>query len=174
MQEKIKEILKRHGEKKQILKAIEEMAELQNVLLHVIDGRDSVDHVQEEIADVSLMMKQMQIVFNLPDERLKDRMQEKADRELERLGVKLPPKRGSDWLDVGDGMPEESGRYLVMVHNDSDQFKVMVLANWDADIEEWLDSEGYEYQRVCGWRNEYSGMRVAAWMEIPPRKAGKE
>lgn len=80
MQEKIKEILKRHGEKKQTLKSIEEMAELQNVLLHVIDGRDSVDHVREEIADVSLMMKQMQIVFNLPDAKLNERMQEKAER----------------------------------------------------------------------------------------------
>ena len=170
MQEKIKEILKRHGEKKQILKSIEEMAELQNVLLHVIDGRDSVDHVREEIADVSLMMKQMQIVFNLPDAKLNERMQEKAERELDRLGVKFSPKRGSDWQDVKDGMPDESGQYIVMLHNDKDTFTRPYFATWYAEDETWMDSDGDGYDKYTKWRNEDSGMRILEWMAIPPRK----
>lgn len=84
--EKILKILKYKGERTQILKSLEEMAELQSALLHAMNGTDSVSHVREEIADVCVMMEHLKIIFNLQD--CEERAEAKLDRELERMGMK--------------------------------------------------------------------------------------
>lgn len=83
--EKILKILKYKGERTQILKSLEEMAELQSALLHTVNGTDSVSHVREEIADVCVMMEYLKIIFNLTD--CEERAEAKLDRELERMGL---------------------------------------------------------------------------------------
>ena len=83
--EKILKILKYKGERTQVLKALEEMAELQSALLHAMSGTDSVTHVREEIADVCVMMEYLKIIFNLTD--CEERAEAKLNRELERIGM---------------------------------------------------------------------------------------
>ena len=69
-----------YGEENQIIKAIEEMAELTVALLHR-NRVDGLKNVKEELADVWIMMAQLEIIFGRFDnileakiERLEDRM----------------------------------------------------------------------------------------------------
>lgn len=77
--------LKIRGEKTQIIKTCEEMSELQSALLHFCNGKDSVTHVTEEIADVLVMIEQLKIIFNIHDEELEDIMSYKILREKDRI-----------------------------------------------------------------------------------------
>lgn len=52
------------GETKQIIKAIEEMAELQKELCKFLNGKNSLLDIRQEIADVEIMIKQMRIIFD--------------------------------------------------------------------------------------------------------------
>jgi NTP pyrophosphatase (non-canonical NTP hydrolase) len=53
-----------YGRNHQMLKAIEEMAELTTALLHYLDGNKSTLHdVRSEIADVTIMMLQLTSMF---------------------------------------------------------------------------------------------------------------
>ena len=83
--EQILNILKIRGEHKQILKALEEMAELQTAILHAINGKGSVSHVREEIADVAVCLEYLKIIFNLTDGELAERAEGKLERELGRI-----------------------------------------------------------------------------------------
>lgn len=173
IEEKAKEILKHRGEKNQILKALEEMAELQNALLHSMDGRGSVSDVREELADVCLMAKQLQIIFNLTDNRLEERMHDKADRELERIGVAEP--KGSRWIDVKKETPERDGTYLVTVLDMDGELDV-IDAEWRSVISTWVDAENFAYVSGRKWRDDKGGTyKLTAWMPLPePYEGGTE
>jgi len=67
-----------------MIKAIEEMAELTNELCKWALGADNGKHVQEEIADVIIMMEQMRMLFDV-DGEIKKVMAEKVERLERRL-----------------------------------------------------------------------------------------
>ena len=46
-------------------KLLEEMAELQEALIKFDGGRDTVEHVAEEIADVTIMLDQLRIIVGV-------------------------------------------------------------------------------------------------------------
>ena len=77
--------LKIRGEKTQIIKTCEEMSELQTALLHYCNGKDSVHHVTEEIADVLVMIEQLKIIFNVSEKEVGEIMEYKILREKERI-----------------------------------------------------------------------------------------
>lgn len=81
--------LKIRGEKTQIIKTCEEMSELQSALLHYCNGKDSVAHVTEEIADVLVMIEQLKIIFNISEKEVEDIMDYKILREKERINGKI-------------------------------------------------------------------------------------
>ena len=56
-----------NGADRQIRKLMEEMSELQEAILKHMDDRDTVDHVAEEIADVTIMLQQMIILHGCGD-----------------------------------------------------------------------------------------------------------
>jgi len=71
------------GVESQIKKSIEEMGELIVELAHHLEKRDNVREVAEEIADVSIMISQLKIIFDakmieeyerMKIERLKERV----------------------------------------------------------------------------------------------------
>lgn len=63
---KYKEIWKLFGEKKQIEKTIEELDELKNSLKKYLEFGDiAIGHVAEEIADVNIMLRQLEVNNNL-------------------------------------------------------------------------------------------------------------
>jgi hypothetical protein len=85
MQHKVLEAaVNRYGAKKQITMAVEEMAELIQQLAKFINDRGNKENVCEEIADVSIMLDQLFLIF---DPFLIKRFREqKLDRLQERLG----------------------------------------------------------------------------------------
>lgn len=71
------------GVSSQIDVAIEEMAELTQALIHDRRGRSA--NLVEEIADVLIMIQQLEICYNIPHEKVK----EMIDTKLMRLVMKL-------------------------------------------------------------------------------------
>lgn len=61
--ETMRQAVDRFGVQSQVMMLFEEMSELQNALCKLNRGRDTVDHVCEEIADVMIMCQQMAEIF---------------------------------------------------------------------------------------------------------------
>ena len=49
-------------------KAVEELTELSIALQHSLDGRGDNDNIREEMADVSIMLEQLRVIFGDCDE----------------------------------------------------------------------------------------------------------
>lgn len=87
--EKMKQIIAYYGRRAQCVKAIEELAELQQELAKYINLKapiayDTTDML-EEIADVLVMVNQVIIMFEINQEVLEEKSVEKLDRTLERI-----------------------------------------------------------------------------------------
>ena len=77
--------VRKYGGKHQVLKAVEEMAELTQALMKNLDGAMNVGNVVEEMADVEIMLQQLRLIYandlavetqiNLKLARLKARME---------------------------------------------------------------------------------------------------
>lgn len=63
----------------QVHKALEEFAELQDALLKYLGDRDTLEHLAEEIADATIMVEQLRLMFDV-NERVKEIMNEKLRR----------------------------------------------------------------------------------------------
>ncbi len=85
------------GERQQVIKAVEELAELQQVLckwlnldVPVRNGRLSapivIESIRDEMADVTIMLNQLQIIFDV-------NVEGRAAKKIERLATYLPEKR---------------------------------------------------------------------------------
>lgn len=94
MEEELKEIVRTYGEVSQIEMAIEEMSELTKALLkhrrairngEYTEARE--DDIAEEMADVWIMLKQLEIIFDNKD-KIKNYMDFKVQRQLKRMEVK--------------------------------------------------------------------------------------
>lgn len=59
-----KENIKRNGINTEIMKYFEEAAELQDAVSKFYAGKDTVAHIAEEIADLRIMLEQLEIIFN--------------------------------------------------------------------------------------------------------------
>lgn len=71
------------GAKKQEMKLLEEMSELQEAILKHRQDRDTVDHVCEELADVIIMVAQMSLAYGT------DKVEYWIERKAERLEQRL-------------------------------------------------------------------------------------
>jgi len=78
--------LEAYGPKKQIDKALEEMAELQVELCHYLDGRPDYAGIATEIADVGILLDQMTLLFQCGGKVQQERMR-KVQRLEERITV---------------------------------------------------------------------------------------
>lgn len=70
MKESLSKIISHYGKQHQTYKAIEEMAELTQALLKHMDSlsEKTRNNVIEEIADVSVMLAQLEIIYDCEDE----------------------------------------------------------------------------------------------------------
>ena len=78
-----------NGEKKQMVKCLEELAECQQAVCKVMIGGSDFDHLAEEIADATIMLEQMRLFFGLND-LVCQKMDEKImrlDRNLKASGA---------------------------------------------------------------------------------------
>lgn len=76
---------------RQIMKAIEEMAELQRALARDLSGESREDgvpeNVYEEIADVEIMLAQLRMIYDAGD--IDDWKDSKLRRLADRLGIQI-------------------------------------------------------------------------------------
>ena len=69
------------GSEKQILVAVEELAELQKELLKNINrGKNNRDRVIDEIADVMIMVEQLYIIYGIKHHEIDDHVETKLER----------------------------------------------------------------------------------------------
>jgi NTP pyrophosphatase (non-canonical NTP hydrolase) len=72
------------GADAQTLMVFEEMSELQKELCKYIRGRDNVENIADEIADVIIMLEQMMVLFAC-EQLVKERKEYKLERLKKRL-----------------------------------------------------------------------------------------
>lgn len=86
------EIIDKLGEHNQMIKCVEELTELSQVLCKVLSSDDSgatKDKAIEEIADVEIMLNQIKIILDISDEEIANMKNYKIIRTAKRyLGVK--------------------------------------------------------------------------------------
>lgn len=77
------------GETPQIIMAMEESSELTQALSKHLRGQDNDDNIAEEIADVYIMLRQLEIIFK-NESLVDDYMEKKIKRLSERLNNYKP------------------------------------------------------------------------------------
>lgn len=84
MNEVLKAAIAHYGEQMQVIVAIEELSELQKELTKFLRGQPNERSINEEMADVEIMLEQLKLMFNNrgPVTHWK---QKKIDRLRERL-----------------------------------------------------------------------------------------
>lgn len=78
--EVIKIIADHYGKENQTIKAIEELAELIQAL-----AKGDIENIKEEIADVRVMLEQIEYLYCVSDDEITLRMCAKLWRQLERM-----------------------------------------------------------------------------------------
>lgn len=74
----------RWGIKGQLLMVIEEMSELTKEICKSFRGKDNLDQIAEETADVIIMLEQLRMILGL-DDMIREHMEKKIKRLEERL-----------------------------------------------------------------------------------------
>ena len=82
--ETLKKAIETYGGLLQMIVAIEEMAELTKELCKQLRGRDNLEQIAEEIADVNITLAQQQILFDCAG-KVKSYEAAKLERLRERL-----------------------------------------------------------------------------------------
>lgn len=77
--------IRKNGKAMQTVVAIEEMSELQKELTKSIRGMGNRENLKEEVADVLIMITQIQIMYALPDDEVERIMHLKLNRLKERI-----------------------------------------------------------------------------------------
>ena len=72
--------IKNYGVNSQVWKFVEEVAELQDAICKSQDERRSLDNIAEEIADVTIMLEQLRLIFDC-----NDLVNEYIDKKIARL-----------------------------------------------------------------------------------------
>ena len=78
-----------YGDRKQMVKCLEELAECQQAICKIILGGENFEHLAEEIADATIVLEQMRLLFNIND-RVCEYMDAKVQRLDERLKKHFP------------------------------------------------------------------------------------
>lgn len=74
-----------YGHESQKMMLLEEMAELQKEICKEFRGELNKDAITEEVADVLIMLEQVQMMYDISDIRLLEITNEKLVRQLRRI-----------------------------------------------------------------------------------------
>ena len=77
--------IRKNGKAMQTVVAIEEMSELQKELSKFIRGKGDRENLIEEVADVLVMITQIQLMYHIPDDEVEKVMHFKLNRLKERM-----------------------------------------------------------------------------------------
>ena len=72
------------GDKAQMIVAIEELSECQKEICKILRGGENFPHLAEEIADATIMLEQLRLIFNINDD-----VNECMDAKIRRLEERL-------------------------------------------------------------------------------------
>lgn len=72
------------GKANQLVVALEELSECQKEICKTMRGESNLDHLAEEVADATIMLEQIRLIFNL-----NDLVCEKIDEKVKRLDDRL-------------------------------------------------------------------------------------
>lgn len=78
------EIIKKFGEEKQIIVAIEELSELQKALCKYLRNGELTYNLLEEMADVKIIIEELKIIFDIDDSQIESEINKKLERTKER------------------------------------------------------------------------------------------
>ena len=85
----IVDILNRYGKEKQVLQAVEEMSELSKELVKNINrGEKNRTEIILEIADVTIMLAQLNYIYDIKQDEMLGAMEYKLLRQQERMANK--------------------------------------------------------------------------------------
>lgn len=88
MEEKLLKIVEHYGIMPQLKYIHSEYFELDEAIIdHECYGKmvKPIDHIAEEIADVMVMLEQFRLYYEIPSMQITEIMQQKIDRQLERI-----------------------------------------------------------------------------------------
>ena len=88
--------LREYGSESQIKKCAEECAELIQALMKNEAGEENVDHIAEEIADVYITCRQMELHFDCCGKVVSE-IKRKIRRQLDRMGFDPDEVMQGDW-----------------------------------------------------------------------------
>ena len=79
-----------YGKDMQLTVAVEELSELIKEICKYKRGRDNIENIIEEMADCYIMLEQIEIIFDIDEDKLSGKVIEKLNRLEKRLneGVK--------------------------------------------------------------------------------------
>lgn len=80
-----------YGDRHQMIKCVEEMSECAKEICKILNGGENFDHLAEEIADATVTLEQMRLMFNI-----NDRVIAYMDAKVLRLDKDLKKKGGLD------------------------------------------------------------------------------
>ena len=81
----MKLLIDHYGHESQKMMLLEEMAELQKEICKEFRGELNKDAITEEVADVLIMLEQVQMMYDISDIRLLEITNEKLVRQLRRI-----------------------------------------------------------------------------------------
>lgn len=74
------QLFKKYGEIVQLVVAIEELSELQKELCKDLRGKGKRENIIEEIADVSIMLEQLYLIYNIENYEVDEMFDKKIER----------------------------------------------------------------------------------------------
>ena len=83
-----KEALWRYGRLMQLVVSLEELSEIQKEICKELRGKGDPEHIAEEIADATIMLEQLRLIFNI-NEPVCRKMDEKVARLASNLGMNI-------------------------------------------------------------------------------------
>ncbi|OUP70708.1 hypothetical protein B5F10_02135 [Anaerotruncus colihominis] len=78
--------IRTYGKESQMKMVLEEVAELQKEICKLWRGRDNVQAIAEEVADVEIMLDQLKLILDIEEDVQRFR-EKKITRLKERLGI---------------------------------------------------------------------------------------
>lgn len=78
--------IKAYGKESQTLMFFEEVAELEKEICKNNRGKDNLDAITEEIADVEIMLEQIKIMYDVPRSQVDLVIHDKLERLKKRIG----------------------------------------------------------------------------------------
>lgn len=73
----------------QLIVAVEELSECQKEICKILRGKGDLEHLAEEVADVTIMLEQVRFIFDINDS-----VCEQMDAKIERLKKRIEARNG--------------------------------------------------------------------------------